>query len=89
MIRETYNKHGRRSLMILSLNVALLIEVGLILPLTTVHAAPVTTTISVYDEHGALTLAKVSIFDAGNGRQIANGMTDPGFWWWRVPIPTV
>jgi hypothetical protein len=57
MIHERNNKRGRRSLMILSLNAALLIGVALILPLTTVKAAAVPTTISRQDRNGALCVA--------------------------------
>src|SRR5437870_13828448 len=88
MIHERHNKHRRGSLIILSVSAALLISIGLILPLTSVEAAAAaSTTISVYDEHGVLALAKVSVFDAGNGRQVANGMTDPvtGLFTFRSP----
>jgi len=64
--------------MIFSLGAALLIGAGLILPLTSVQAAgAAVTTISVYDQKGALTLAKVSVFNEHSGQQLANGLTDP------------
>jgi hypothetical protein len=78
MIHERHNQHRRRSLMILSLNAILLIVGGLILPLSSAKAAPVTTTISVQDQNGYAPQAKVTVFNAQNGQQLANGLTDLG-----------
>lgn len=78
MMHERHNKHGRGSLMILSLNAALLIGVGLMLPLAPVKAAAAETTISVQDKNGFVPLAKVTVFNENNGQQLANGLTDSG-----------
>jgi hypothetical protein len=78
MIHETQNRHGRRSLMIISLNAVLLIVGGLMLSHATVQAAGVVTTISVQDKSGYAPQAKVTVFNAQNGQQVANGLTDAG-----------
>jgi hypothetical protein len=61
---------------ILTLGLALMVAMSLVMSFPPTSEAAANTTIHVHDMNGAVKRAKVMVFDACNGRQVANGLTD-------------
>ena len=75
--RKSHTTRERRDTKILTLGVVLMFTLSLVMASAPAsEAAGNTTTISVQDENGAVKRARVTVFDARNGRQVANGLTD-------------
>jgi len=74
--KRTYRVNERSS-KALCLAVTILLAATSFLPFAHVEVGAATnTTIAVLDPNGSANLVKVTVFDAGNGRQIAGGLAD-------------